>query len=99
MGYELNPKTEVGGSSRSGDAASPKGECAALGAFFPAARGGRVSNRRPGGAVTVCDWVVAATIMPFFPLLAAAADFGSAAAREPAARDSAISSRHPPALR
>src|ERR1035437_9563608 len=98
MGHELNPRTEDGGSSRSGDAASPKGECAALGAFFPAARGGRVSNRRRGVAFTFCDGGGAATIMPFFPLVAAAADFGSAAAREPAARDNAISSRRPPAL-
>jgi len=32
----------------SGDAASPKGECAAPGAFFPITKGGRLPNRRRG---------------------------------------------------
>ncbi|MGO9586400.1 MAG: transporter [Limisphaerales bacterium] len=60
----LNPKTEVGRSDRSGDAASPKGECAALGAFFPATVGRRLSNRRRGVAITSCDGGVAATSKP-----------------------------------
>ena len=60
----LNPKTEVGRSDRSGDAASPKGECAALGAFFPATVGRRLSNRRQGVAITSCDGGVAATSKP-----------------------------------
>jgi hypothetical protein len=60
----LNPKIEIGRSDRSGDAASPKGECAAPGAFFPAAKGGRLSNRRRGVAITFCDEGVAATSKP-----------------------------------
>jgi hypothetical protein len=60
----FNPKTEVGLGDRGGDAASPKGECAAPGAFFPATKNGRLPNRRRGVAITFCDGGVAATGRP-----------------------------------
>jgi hypothetical protein len=53
--HQLNPKPKLAGVERGDDAASPKGECAAPGAFFPAAKGWRLPNRRQGVAILHCQ--------------------------------------------